>query len=110
MNKDAKFEILKVAITSLGKNNKQFNDFCDKIPIEISSSFFDNPMIDSLYSSVDLLLKGLCDAIEEPYLHEDIKWFLYDHRPGLTITVGDVVYTINNDEDYLNYLKNEYFK
>lgn len=81
-------------------------DDCYRVNPAFSEMMADNPIVASverLNSEMALLLFG-------QILYDDVNWFLFDWREGYAITVDGVEYVINNIDDYLNYVKKEYFK
>ena len=96
-------------IIELKKYDESANAWLDSIPREINSVFFDNPYVDSLQHTKELLLASLFD---KPLIDE-VEWFLYEWSENKdeslrTITYPDgSKYVINNVDDFVQYLKAE---
>jgi hypothetical protein len=107
---------LKHLLKDLKDLDAKANAWLDKIPSDINTVFFDNPLVDSLYRSRTLLLEYL---FESPVLNE-IDWFLNEWSADKdvslrTITVQNsnkyedtVVYVIDSVDGFVEYLKTEY--
>jgi hypothetical protein len=102
MNKN-KFKDL---IEKLMHYDKVADDWMDKVPSEINSAFFDNPFVDALQHTKDLLLIALFD---KPLLDE-VNWFLYEWKAERDVSLRTISfpdgckYIINNLDDFVNYL------
>lgn len=77
----------------------------DKIPVEISAAFFDNPYADSLCKTIDLLTR---EVFTEPEI-EDMDWFLVDwfFSQDLAAVLNGNEVAIHSIDDYINLLMNE---
>lgn len=98
-------ELIVMIHTEYIKRSVHFNDWY-RLNQSFSEMMADNPIVESVErvnNEMALLLFG-------QILYDDVNWFLYDWREGYTITVDGFEYTINNIDDYLNYVKKEYFK
>lgn len=94
---------LEVLISSLDSLNKKQSDWIDKLPLEISGAFFDNPYTNASSNQINELLKFIFED-----WHEDISYFLYEESPHkITTTKGD--YVINNVKEYIDYMVCEGF-
>lgn len=97
----------KKIIKQLKEDQSRADAWIYRIPIEIRDAFFDNPYVNSLYSSNTFLLSMVFE--DEPSLKDELDWFLYDWSATKsislrTIKANDEVYVINNDDDFCNYL------
>jgi len=81
------------------------NKWLDKVPREVSTAFFDNPYVESLQRSQDLLMT--CVFTEEE--HEWVDWFLLDWAgdKSLSVIQGADTFAFNTIEDFVNYLVNQ---
>lgn len=68
-------EEFKVLIQQLYENNKKSNEWLDKVPTEISSAFFDNPYVDYLQKTNNILL---CSLLDDETLVEEVQWFIHE--------------------------------
>ena len=60
-------------------------------------------------NSQSLCLDKVLILVLDTYIYEEIQWFIYDWKPGFTITVDNrAPYTIFTVEDYLEYVKENY--
>lgn len=75
----------------------------DSVPTEIQSSFFDNPYVNSLHISNELLMKKVFGDLFEP-----IVWFLYewDKSKNNYAEFEGKKYKFRNIDEYIDYLKN----
>lgn len=98
-----KAKTVKKLIQNIQIQKKIGNDWLDNINSEIRTVFFDNSYVESLHNQVQLLMKQTFKNI-----YEEVDWFLYDWRPGFTITNKDGKdYVINNLDDFIQYLSEE---
>lgn len=69
---------------------------------------FNMLLIDNEYSvSKDLIQAVLMRNIFAD-MYDDVTWFLYEWRPGFSITTQDgTEYIINTEEEYYKYLENQ---
>ena len=90
--------------------------YISSLPSELKGYHTDNPQVNALHTiSTELLI-----ALVGKSLKEDLEWFIYDwpqlkkskHIPYIEVTEDNGCvkqYFIKNKEDYLDYVKNEYF-
>jgi len=81
------------------------NSWLDNVPREINASVFDNPYVESLQRSVDLLLQSVFTKEEDEW----IAWFLYEWYAdrSLTVIVKDVEYRFDSFDCFADFLVNE---
>jgi hypothetical protein len=78
----------------------------DTVPREINSVFFDNPYVDALHHTKDVLLSALFD---KP-LRDEVDWFLYEWAEDKDVSLRTIsypsgpTYVINTLDDFVNYL------
>jgi hypothetical protein len=84
---------------------REGDEWLDKIPKEVSSVFFENPYVDSLYRINDLLTKKVFTESEI----EDMDWFLVDwfFSQDLAAVLNGKEVAIHSIDDYINLLINE---
>jgi hypothetical protein len=93
-------------ISNLKQYDVAGDAWLNTVPRAINSAFFDNPYVDSLLHSRDLLLHAL---FEKP-LRDEVEWFLYEwdgtkDESLRTITFPDgSKFVINNINDFVDYL------
>jgi hypothetical protein len=91
----------------LKKYDAKADAWLDTVPPEINSVFFDNPYVDALQHTKDLLLETL---FEKPLIDEVI-WFLYEWAEDKDVSLRTITYpdgrkfVINNLDDFVNYLQ-----
>jgi len=85
------------------------NKWLDKVPREVSTAFFDNPYVESLQRSQDLLMTCVFTEAEQDWA----DWFLLEWTNDKSLTVGydngagnRGVFSFNTIEDFVNYLVN----
>lgn len=92
------FEEFTNLVKYLAAMRKDAQAYLDLVPEDIAATIFDNN-----YANLqDRIIVKLLKTILKDY-YEDVSWFLYDWRPGYTITVKDTTYVINSIDDYLKY-------
>lgn len=71
------------------------------LPRDLSSAFYDNEFVDSLFMVQDLLLKAVMGGA-----YEDAAYFLNEWKPGYGITEADgTEWKLDTDEDYYTYFR-----
>lgn len=75
------------------------NEWIDKVPSEISGSYFDNPYVNSLNDVNDILLKA---AFGDCW--EAADWFLNEWQPGFECGINGNYFNINTPEEYYEHL------
>lgn len=96
----------KELMLKLKKYEAAADAWLDTVPREINSVFFDNPYVDALQHTKDILL----DSLFEKPLCDEVDWFLYEWAENKdealrTITYPNgTKYIINNVNDFVEYL------
>lgn len=96
------FEEFSNLLKYLAIMRKDAQAYLDLIPEDIAQTIFDN----NYANMQDRIIVKLLKTILKDY-YEDVTWFLYDWKPGYTITVENTTYVINSLDDYLNYASKE---
>lgn len=96
-----KTEIFKLMYTHYSVGS----DFIDKIPTDISDSYFDNPYCNSLWKMIDILSEELFTYEEQQW----IDWFLFEWHDNrdLYVTFDDVDYTFDTIDEFIDILIKE---
>lgn len=90
----------------LKKYDAKAEAWLDTVPREINSVFFDNPYVDALQHTKDLLLTTLFD---KP-LRDEVGWFLYEWSEEKDVSLRTITYPngskyiINTLDDFVDYL------
>lgn len=84
------------------------DEFIGTLHPSLAGFIFDNPYSLTMDVENDILSEALFGKF-----YDDVSWFLYEWRPGFTISVNvgsddEITYTINTEEDYYDYLRKEY--
>lgn len=104
----------KILISLLKDLETQGDEWIDKVPHEVNASFFDNPYVNCLQKTNDLLMATV--FANKPELLEEVEWFLYEWEKDKdpiyrTINTVDSTYTIDTVDNFVNYLEDQgYFK
>lgn len=93
----------------LHKSNQTSDMFLDSIPSSINSVFFDNPHVEELYEMNSTMRRMIFGKDTE-----SIEWFLYEWRPGLTVSAvvsepgagieATKICIINNIDEYIDWI------
>jgi hypothetical protein len=89
------------------KRIEEATHWVNAIPIEIRESYFDNPMVNTYESVINLLLEALSSEEET----DQIYWLIYDWavNKGLKVkTKSGVIVTFNSPEEVVRYLGGRY--
>jgi len=80
--------------------NKQSDIYIKNIPNAISSVIFDNGYVEPQNKIKDILMEVVfgehCESIE---------WFLYEWRPGYSVSYDGYSTVINNIDEYIQWMK-----
>ena len=101
------YEKFEYIFSFLYNQNKIQNAWVDKLPVDISSAFFDNELTNSLGLSKEMLLDNL---FEDQFLRYDIDYILYNE--ARYIINGDIEWKFDSSselEEFLSYFKDVYF-
>lgn len=74
----------------------------DTVPSEINSVFFDNPVMDAMYSANTMLIREYFGEHAEA-----VEWFIYEWKPGFAVRPMDSQdeIQINSIDEYVAYMK-----
>lgn len=88
-------------VKSLREARNTQDNFIDSLPSSINEAFFDNGMVNSLYSTQSKLLKIVFGE-----LYEEISWFLWEFKDGAKMWEADGTERIfATEDDYYKYLE-----
>jgi hypothetical protein len=90
-----------ILLRRLISSEEKIQQWLDQIPDDIKVAFYDNFLVNELETLNQLFVD---------YIFPDkswINWFLHDWSPGGVIESNDKVYTINNTDDFIEFLKVE---
>jgi hypothetical protein len=96
----------KELMCQLKKYDAKADAWLDRVPQEINSVFFDNPYVDALQHTKELLLTTLFD---KP-LRDEVDWFLYEWSEEKDVSLRTITYPngskyiINTLDDFVDYL------
>jgi hypothetical protein len=76
------------------------DQYIDTVPKELQEAVFDNTYINSALLCIDRLIESVYGEHSEA-----IFWFLHEWKPGFCICIGHIEYTINNIDDYIDFMK-----
>lgn len=99
-------ELIKI-VKQLKYLDNEMDAYMGTIPPDISSAFFDNTYVNSLFTQKELLINALFGDMAE-----DVSWFLFEFEAGKSpgphcITKDGKEYFYHTDEDYYEYLKEQ---
>lgn len=85
--------------------HKKANDWLDKVPSEISASFFDNPYTENLSLLLDILENELLgNDLDDMVCH-----YMYEMDFGTRNNESIIGFKISNIDEFINYLKSSQF-
>jgi hypothetical protein len=85
-------------LSKIIKLNKEQDVWLEKLPIEISSAFFDNTYVTAKSLQIDTLINFIFEDWSE-----DVSYFLYEPSPHCITTIKGE-YVINNIDEYIDYM------
>lgn len=94
---------IEILLKKIVKLNKEQDVWIEKLPIEISNAFFDNPYNTAKGMQIDTLIEFIFGKYSE-----DVSYFLYESSPH-RIKTNKQEYVINNVTEYVNYMVSEGF-
>lgn len=93
---------VKYLLSEIIRLDQEGDAWLETINSEVRDSFYDNGYTNILYRQRELMLKFIFKDI-----YENVFWFLYDWQSGYVINKADKEYTINNIDDFIQYLLDE---
>ena len=87
-------------LRTLHQNEMERNEYLDTVPPDLQSAIFDNTYVNKVWEDNTILLK---EVFGDQYLA--VEWFLHEWKPGYNVGVNGVTKTINNIDDYIDWLK-----
>ena len=88
-------------LQQLRSHQRQRDAYLAAVPRDLRQAVYDNEFCGSLEASNDLLTAA---AFGDAY--EDVQWFLYEMRPGYSITEADgSQHVFNSDADFYIYFR-----
>lgn len=99
-----KFSKFKEVVTQIRNIEDAKDRYMDSIPTDIRDAFFDNEYTNNQGLMFDVVFNALFGET----LTEDVFWFLYEWKPGYSVTVEDREYKIETIDEYFEYIKKEY--
>ena len=87
-------------------NSEKSKEYLDSIPSDIRPFLYENDYVDYLYSintaAINLAFADNTNARDAFY------WYVYDTSLTGTVEVDGKVYNITTDEEFLQYMKEQY--
>lgn len=102
------YDIFVSALLKTVNAREEQEKYLDGIPSDIQTAFFDNAYV----AESELLVEHLLKLLVGEDLMSEIYWFMYD----MPVTGGDITtkdgkdYHVTSDVEFLDYIKQEYFK
>ena len=94
-------EIVNILVDTRAKQAK----YLERIPDDIVNGVFDNEHANLGSNALDRILRVYVPAD----LLLELDWFVYEWKPGYTITTVDCIeYVINTKDEFFDYLDKEY--
>lgn len=100
-------EEFKNLLSIIQKNNIERDEYVDKLNAldnSVCSSVFDNFYTNSILFENEMLMEAMFGKV----LYEDVCWFLFeckDRNDSNKIWMNNVCYTINNVDDFVEYVR-----